>query len=106
MNRRLIPALSLVVGALLAPAVVVAEDPIVLEPVVVDAAIACRTSVDPGFVATIEDRSNDTGFVATAVDISNDSGFLVPVPTEPQPEGQAGPLCASVVPLPEIDFVP
>ncbi len=107
MNRRALRALVLVTGAaLFAPAVATAEGTTELAPVVVDAPVPCRTSVDPGFVATIEDRSNDTGFIATHKDVSNDSGFLQPVPTEPGPEGQTGPLCAWVVPLPGTDVAP
>lgn len=101
MTNRLIRASALVFGAaLLSTITAVAQDDPRFDPATFDAPATCHTSVDPGFVARIEDRSNDKGFVATFEDISNDSGFLQPVPAEPGRDGDAPAPCAAIAPLP------
>ncbi len=103
MKRTLIHACAVAIGAFaVSTAIAVAENGAPLEPPVGEATVTCHRSVDPGFVATIEDLSNDRGFFTTFENISNDSGFLYPEPLEPQlPDGASTPPCLPVVPLPK-----
>lgn len=102
MNSPRIRAGAVLIGAIMLSTVsAVAEDDGRLDPPFTEAPVDCRTSVDPGFIQTIEDRSNDKGFFAQVIDISNDRGFLRPDPVQPPPAGGSRALCPPALPFPE-----
>lgn len=107
MHQRLIRASALAIATVaVSTTIAFADGEPPPEPPIYDATVTCHRSVDPGFIATIEDRSNDREFFTTFEDISNDSGFLYPVQLEPQLPGDEPAPCPSVVPLPTPNVEP
>lgn len=104
MHYRLIRACAVAIAVVVSSTVIaLAADQTSSDPPVTDAPVSCHVSIDPGFVATIEDLSNDRGFFTTFEDISNDSGFLYPVPWEPPLSGDEPAPC---LPIPPPDIEP
>lgn len=59
-----------------------------------------ESSIDPGFVVIVEDKSNDDAFVVIVEDQSNDRGFLIPSDVD----GQIAPNDGLIFPMEDLDL--